>query len=425
MPPPPAPDSKWVTALSILSRFSGVKDIATVRFSLPAHLLERILFPKASLTTAIPNLEYWGYLDCPDYFAAIPDPPSPFLRMLACVRWSFTKDIKFFGKVCKPYNSVLGEFFRCHWDVPHNSSLPPHHSSSTLASSETTTASESTVTTKSTMPSESGIPPIRISYITEQTCHHPPVSAFVIHCPQKNITACGMDQISARFTGAALKISPGQHNLGIFISCRDNEVYNYTHPTATVSGFLRGAPYITVEGSATISCPATKVKTIISYLEEKWIGKPKFQVQGLVFEYDPSNDDIHKLKNVPADKILAHIHGSWRSKIKYTLTDSTDSHVLIDLTDLTAAPKIIPPLEKQLPHESQRVWQHVTEALQKAQYSHATKMKNLVEEHQRQQATQRKMNNESWVPRYFSLPILDGKPTLSPEVGLSLFEILH
>ena len=52
--------SKLKTFLGILKKFIGVSDIAAVRFSLPAQLLE-----------PIPNLEYWHYIDRPDAFAAI------------------------------------------------------------------------------------------------------------------------------------------------------------------------------------------------------------------------------------------------------------------------------------------------------------------------------------------------------------------
>jgi hypothetical protein len=58
--PEKAPDesSKLKTFLSILRKFVGVSDIASVRFSLPAQLLE-----------PTPNLEYWNYLDRPETFA--------------------------------------------------------------------------------------------------------------------------------------------------------------------------------------------------------------------------------------------------------------------------------------------------------------------------------------------------------------------
>ncbi len=51
------------------------------RLSLPASLLE-----------PIPNLEYWHYLDRPDFY-------DPFLRMLAVLRFTFTKDLKFVVRV--------------------------------------------------------------------------------------------------------------------------------------------------------------------------------------------------------------------------------------------------------------------------------------------------------------------------------------
>ena len=46
-------------------------------------------------------------------FVAIGDSEEPLDRMLEVLRFWFTKDLKYVkGKPCKPYNSVLGEFFR-------------------------------------------------------------------------------------------------------------------------------------------------------------------------------------------------------------------------------------------------------------------------------------------------------------------------
>lgn len=98
---------KLKTLLGILKRMVGVKDIAAIRISLPANLLE-----------PVPNLEYWTYLDRADFFTSVPDLDDPLDRMLATLRFTFTKELKFVkGKICKPYNSILGEHFRCHWDV--------------------------------------------------------------------------------------------------------------------------------------------------------------------------------------------------------------------------------------------------------------------------------------------------------------------
>jgi hypothetical protein len=82
--PEKAPDdsSKLKTFLSILKKFIGVADIASVRFSLPAHLLE-----------PTPNLEYWNYLDRPETFASIGKSDDPLGRMLEVLRFWFTKDL--------------------------------------------------------------------------------------------------------------------------------------------------------------------------------------------------------------------------------------------------------------------------------------------------------------------------------------------
>lgn len=97
---------KLRTLMGILKRMVGVKDIAAIRISLPANLLE-----------PVPNLEYWNYLDRGDFFTLVADLDDPLDRMLAVLRFAFTKELKYVkGKICKPYNSILGEHFRCHWD---------------------------------------------------------------------------------------------------------------------------------------------------------------------------------------------------------------------------------------------------------------------------------------------------------------------
>ncbi|KAF8988165.1 hypothetical protein BDQ17DRAFT_524750 [Cyathus striatus] len=66
-PPVSVPDSgdageggKLKMIVQLVKKCLGVKDIASMRLSLPASLLE-----------PIPNLEYWHYLDRPDLFATL------------------------------------------------------------------------------------------------------------------------------------------------------------------------------------------------------------------------------------------------------------------------------------------------------------------------------------------------------------------
>ena len=41
----------------------------------------------------------------------------------------------------------------------------------------------------------------RVVYLTEQILHHPPVSAFYGECRERGISLCGLDHLSAHFTG--------------------------------------------------------------------------------------------------------------------------------------------------------------------------------------------------------------------------------
>ncbi|KAK2750899.1 hypothetical protein FQN55_001471 [Onygenales sp. PD_40] len=398
--PEKAPDdsSKLKTFLGILRQFIGVSDIATVRFSLPAQLLE-----------PTPNLEYWNYLDRPEAFVSIGKSDDPVGRMLEVLRFWFTKDLKYIkGKPCKPYNSALGEFFRCNWEIEDSEApITPSPASGTAT--------------------VSGGEQVKISYLTEQTSHHPPVSAFYVDCPQRGITARGFDQISAKFTGTSIRVSPGQHNLGIFVTLRDrdNEEYNLTHPAAHLGGLLRGSLSITVADTCFITCPKTRIKAILQYLDEGWIGKAQNKVIGVIFRYDPENDNKTRIKDVPDADILAKIDGCWHEKIYYTLAGSKERHLLIDISPLFPVNKVIPPDEQQLPNESRKFWSQVTAAISKKQYSLATKLKHELEERQRQLAAARKEKNEEWKPRFFTVSVdASGKPDLTEE-GERVLRGLH
>jgi hypothetical protein len=160
-----------------------------------------------------------------------------------------------------------------------------------------------------------------VSFLTEQTSHHPPVSAFYIDCPEKGINARGFDQISAKFTGTSIRVTPGAHNLGIFVTLekRDNEQYQLTHPAAHLGGLLRGSLSVSVTDQCYVTCAKTKIKAILHYVEESWLGKAQNRVEGVIFKYDPDNDTKVRIKDVPENDILARLEGKWTEKIEYSL----------------------------------------------------------------------------------------------------------
>ncbi|RYP65594.1 hypothetical protein DL771_008248 [Monosporascus sp. 5C6A] len=419
---PQSEGGKLKTFISILRKFIGVSDLASVRFSLPSQLLE-----------PTPNLEYWNYLDNPTAFAAIGTSDEPLDRMLEVLRFWFTKDLKYVkGKPCKPYNSCLGEFFRCNWEAEDNApridtknlsnGVNGSVSASPLKSLKQESRAGSTVSVSQTGSNPTG-PTVRISYLTEQTSHHPPVSAFYISCPEKGLHARGYDQISAKFTGTAIKVSPGEHNLGIFVTLerRDNETYQLTHPAAHLGGILRGALAVSVADVAYITCPKTKIKAILNYLEDGWLGRAQNRMEGVVFKYDPENDDKTRIKDVPDSDVLARLSGNWKDKIVFTLgPQPVDSHppeeqtVIIDLNPLSVAQKSLPPKEIQAENESLKLWDGVTQAILSKQYSKATNVKVELEERQREKARERERKNEPFKPVFFAQATdKDGRPDLT------------
>ncbi|EPS40143.1 hypothetical protein H072_6090 [Dactylellina haptotyla CBS 200.50] len=344
--------------LSILRRFLGVTDLASVRFSLPAQLME-----------PIPNLEYWNYLDYPDAFVQMGDSNDDIERCISVLKFWFTKDL-------------------CHWDVK------PEQSGRAVDQK-----------------------PTRVCFLTEQTSHHPPISAFYVECKEKGISAKGYDQISAKFTGTSIKVAPGGHNLGIFINIHDSnsntdEVWNLTHPAAHLGGFLSGALSITVQDICYITCPKRKLKVILHYLDEPWVGRSKYKVEGVIFTYDPENDTIIRIRDVPEKDIKARIDGSWISELYYTLAGAKEKNLIVDVKPLSVAEKFVPEEKDQLDNESRKMWQKVTDAIVAAEYDLATDLKVEIEDQKRKEAAERTAENKEWEPRYFVVGDEPGIPTL-------------
>ncbi|KAI9767274.1 MAG: hypothetical protein M1835_007072 [Candelina submexicana] len=333
----------------------------------------------------------------------IGDSEDPLGRMLAVLRFWFTKDLKYVkGRPCKPYNSTLGEFFRCNWVV--EDVAPP-----VLAPAQKVS---------STQPGGTMNKPVTVSFLTEQTSHHPPVSAYWIECLEKGISARGFDQLSAKFTGTSLRVTPGAYNHGIFITLHNwgEEEYQLTHPAANLGGLLRGSLSITVSDTCFITCPKSRIKVILHYLEEGWLGKTQNKVEGVIYTYNPENDAKKRIKDVPEKDILAKLSGCWYDKVFFTLAKSREENLLVDLAPFWPAPKIVPPLEEQLPNESRKFWYDVTQAIVGKEFGKATVLKQELEEKQREKAAERKANNQDWHPRFFTgIVTPEGRPELSKE----------
>lgn len=95
--------------------------------------------------------------------------------------------------------------------------------------------------------------------------------------------------------------------------------------------------------------------------------------------------------------------------------------MLVDLKPLFPTAKIVPPEKDQLPNESRKFWAEVTQAILNGQFSQATKLKQELEERQRDKAAERESQNVDWKPRFFTEPLKPkGRPELTDEGRLAL-----
>ncbi|KAJ9082393.1 hypothetical protein DSO57_1004962 [Entomophthora muscae] len=365
---------KFKFLLGLVKKLVGVSDIINLRLSLPSQVLD-----------PIPNLEHFNWLDRPDYFAAMGSPADPLGRMINVLKYSFSKEIsKAKYRIKKPYNSILGEHFLCSWDVA--------------------------------LPEESD-KKVKVTMLNEQTSHHPPVSAFWLGCKETGVVARGCDHLSAKFTGTSIKVIPGELGKGIYItlSHHDNEEYHISHCNAYIQGWLTGTLYLALQDRVVISCSKSQIRVIYDFKPERWVGKARHAVEGIIFKYTPTYEqgfashsdmppDNLRLSDIPKADILAEISGSYKDKILITRACGKEKEVLIDMGSLDSVPNSVKPIDQMDELESHRVWQDVTENILAKNFSQATKAKLAIEDAQRARAKARAENGEAtWQPKYFKV----------------------
>ena len=206
---------------------------------------------------------------------------------------------------------------------------------------------------------------------------------------------------------------------------------------------------MTVADTCFVSCPKSGLKVILHYLEEGWLGKTQNKVEGIIYKCDVLKDKTTRLKDVPDKDVIGRVDGAWTDKVYFSmgsapfnkvavghihpfiwksvliLTQDKDKVLLIDVNPLYPAEKIVPAAADQLPNESRRFWNDVTEAILAKQFTQATNVKQEMEERQRQKAAERKARNVEWKPRFFTAATTtSGRPELT-EDGKVAMNRLH
>lgn len=234
---------------------------------------------------------YADFFAHPDLFIAIADGSTPEIRFISVVRWylsAFHAGRKS-SVAKKPYNPVLGEVFKCCWDIPGyehycnkssiNSNINSTNKNGTSATSPLVVSSSGTESYQVTKPKEASstsndqdkstnpvvayASPGNLTFIAEQVSHHPPISAFYAEHPEKQIQCTGFIYTKSAFLG----LSIGVHNIGkgsIYL-LKYGEEYTVTFPSAYGRSILT-VPWIELGGSVTITCQQTGYSANVNFL---------------------------------------------------------------------------------------------------------------------------------------------------------------
>ncbi|XP_045777413.1 oxysterol-binding protein-related protein 9 isoform X2 [Maniola jurtina] len=306
----------------------------------------------------------------PDQFIKIVDQPTPRDRMVQVVRWylsSYHAGRK--SQVAKkPYNPILGEVFRCHWDQDGES--------------------VESNTTKQEV-GDGPVPwcsPDQLSFVAEQVSHHPPISAFYAEHVNKRIQFDAWVWTKSKFLG----LSIGVHNIGRgLVTLLDlGEEYTLTFPNGYGRSILT-VPWIELGGSVVIECVQTGHKANVEFLTKPFYGGKKHRVTCEIF--------------AGSDKKPYYIaQGEWNSRMEGRWTESGRTEVLFDVTNMKPRRKRVAPISRQAANESRRVWRHVTAALRAADTDAATTAKRRLEQTQRDAAKKRVDTGDRWLTQLFS-----------------------
>ncbi|XBW37141.1 hypothetical protein QEN19_002719 [Hanseniaspora menglaensis] len=327
--------------LGIISQLKPGADLS--RITLPTFILER-----KSMLERITN-----QLQQPDMILAAKEEKESIDKLIGVVKWYLSGWHIAPKAVKKPLNPVIGEHFQCFWDLPNKQ---------------------------------------QAFYISEQTSHHPPKSAYFYMIPESNIRVDGIVFPKSKFLGNSSAAM--MEGLGVlqFLDINDPntgnpEKYTFTQPNIYARGILFGKMRIELGDHMIITGP-------------NHVADIDFKTKGFVSgTYDVIEGTIKELKT---NKIVYEISGKWNDVIYIKeAKKGAKKNILLDVHQTDPLPPQIRPLEEQGALESRKLWEHVLSALGKRNHEAATDEKFKIEEEQRLLAKQRAEQDTEYEPKLF------------------------
>ncbi|KAJ8520354.1 hypothetical protein ONZ45_g2838 [Pleurotus djamor] len=324
---------------SLISQLRVGMDLSRVTF--PTFVLEpRSMLERITDFMSHPDLIF-GAEHCND-------PEERFIRVLQyyLAGWHIKpKGVK------KPYNPILGEFFRCRYDY------------------------------------EDGT---RGFYIAEQVSHHPPISAFFYISPANRVTILGELKPKSKFLGNSVSTTMEGENRVRLLGAMDDGEYVITMPNMYARGILFGKMVLELGDT----CIAKNEKHDL-YCDLEFKTKGFFSGT-----YNAIAGRVRKKTND-----IGEISGRWSHVMDFKESKTGKKRVLFDAVKdgQRICPKWVAPEEEQEHNESRRLWRDLTTAIIAKDMVAATTAKSAVEDAQREERRIRDEKGVQHVPRFFKL----------------------
>ncbi|KNZ62271.1 hypothetical protein VP01_1292g7 [Puccinia sorghi] len=250
--------------------------------------------------------------------------------------------------VKKPYNPILGEFFRCRYEYPDGSE---------------------------------GF------YIAEQVSHHPPISAFYYVSPTNQIEIWGDLRPKSKFLGnSAATIMEGVSHLR-FVDREEDGHYQITMPNMYARGILFGKMILELGDESRVQTAANDIYCDVEFKTKGFFGGDYNAIGGKVRDQTG---------------IVGEICGKWNEVMELKRIKGK-TETIFDASKATVTQKIVQPEQDQDWNESRRLWSKVTRAIKRKDLDAATLAKTAIEDFQRDRARQREEKEEKWEPVFFEL----------------------
>ncbi|KAJ7356650.1 hypothetical protein DFH08DRAFT_849625 [Mycena albidolilacea] len=325
--------------LSLISQLRIGMDLSRVTF--PTFVLEpRSMLERITDFMSHPDLIF-GAETCND-------PEERFMRVLQyyLAGWHIKpKGVK------KPYNPVLGEFFRCRYDYPDGS---------------------------------------QGFYVAEQVSHHPPISAFFYISPANRLSILGELRPKSKFLGNSVSTNMEGENRVSLLGCPQDGEYVITMPNMYARGILFGKMVQELGDTCTAKNEKNGMYADLEFKTKGFFSGTYNAISGRVRRNSTE---------------VGEVSGRWSHVMEFKNTKSGKKHVLFDAVKdgEKVVEKQVPSEDEQEPNESRRLWRDLTKAILAKDMEAATTSKSAVEDAQREQRRKLEESGEKHVPRFFHL----------------------